>query len=680
MTNFRTLFAGLTAGLLLTGAAAAAQAPANDRCSTAQPIAPSATSPGPAIAGTTVGANDDLIGLWGCQNQTTTPVHPDVWYSFTATNTLLSYAITAPSTNPVARFEIFIYQGSCSGALVQLNSGCGAGYVGGGFGGLVAGQQYLIAIASPSAADASDFTLQLANTAPINTPSQDCNNATVLPTNATFSQGRVNSGSGAVAGEVTTNNSCFGAQSGVNTCERQSKWFKFIVGSTGRLQFNINPNDPQDDYDWAVWDVTSDPGGCTTKGNAVACNWTGQKGATGLSLCPGQEPGYQGGDQFDNTTTNQRGASAPITVQAGRVYALLVDNYTTSNLGFTLYLGGACANPPGGQTAAQIGIDAQFNFSVGGCTDMAFFKRTPAPASSPLTYTWFFGDGTTSTQVSPVHTYAGSPDGPTQYPVTLRVSEATLGQTVEYTQIVTVPQTTAARIANSQPTNDICLGDSLTLRARGGATYTWSPTTGISNPTDSVITFAPAVTTKYTLTATRGACETTDTLTIRVTQPLAAAGTIAAPIGGVPHTTAFTPTTATATAWFWDFGDGTTSTDQTPNHTYAKVGQYTVKLQVTYGPANCQTALTEIGKVEVFDPFAYNIITPNGDGKNDTFTANVSILPLSLKVFNRWGRMVYEAKEYQQNWNGGDLPAGTYYYQLQDTAGKSWKGWVEIAR
>lgn len=677
MTTFRTLFAGLTASLLLTGAAASAQAPANDRCSTAQTLTPGSGT----VTGTTINANDDLIGLWGCQNQTTSAVHPDVWYTFTPTNpanTLLGYSVSAASTNPTARFEIFVYQGSCAGGLVQLNSGCGSGFIGGGFGGLVAGQTYLIAIASPSAADAGAFTIQLTNTAPVNTPSQDCNNATVLPSNATFSQGIVNLGAGANTTEVTTSNSCWGSGG-----ERQSKWFKFIVGGTGRLQFNINPIDSNDDYDWAVWDITSDPGGCTTKGNAIACNWTGQRGATGLSLCPNQEPGYIGGatgDQFDNKTTNQTGAAAPITVQAGRVYALLVDNFSTSNSGFTLFLGGACPIPPGGQTSAVFGIDALFNFTASGCSDVLFTKRTPAPTSSPLTYMWFFGDGTTSTQVSPVHTYAGSPDGPTQYPVTLRVSEATLGQTVEYTQLITVPQTTLARIANAAPSTDICFGDSITLRARGGATYAWSPTTGIINPTDSVITFSPAITTKYTLTATRGACQTTDTLTINVTPRDSATGTIAIPKGVAPHKTDLTATTANATAWFWDFGDGTTSTDQAPNHTYAKPGQFTVKLQVTYGRANCQTELTEIGKVEVVDPFAYNIITPNGDSKNDAFIANVSILPLSLKVFSRWGRLVYEAKEYQQNWNGGDLPAGTYYYQLQDTAGKSWKGWVEIVR
>jgi chitodextrinase len=38
------------------------------------------------------------------------------------------------------------------------------------------------------------------------------------------------------------------------------------------------------------------------------------------------------------------------------------------------------------------------------------------------------------------------------------------------------------------------------------------------------------------------------------------------------------------TAWKWDFGDGTTSTEQNPQHAYAKPGNYVIILDVT-GPA-----------------------------------------------------------------------------------------------
>ncbi|HSI90948.1 MAG TPA: gliding motility-associated C-terminal domain-containing protein, partial [Adhaeribacter sp.] len=77
-----------------------------------------------------------------------------------------------------------------------------------------------------------------------------------------------------------------------------------------------------------------------------------------------------------------------------------------------------------------------------------------------------------------------------------------------------------------------------------------------------------------------------------------------------------------------------------------------------------------------------NIITPNGDGLNDFFTAkNLHLYPNSrLKIFNRWGREVFSSQNYSGDWNASGLSSGTYYYLLQTPAGQSFKGWVEVVR
>ena len=75
-----------------------------------------------------------------------------------------------------------------------------------------------------------------------------------------------------------------------------------------------------------------------------------------------------------------------------------------------------------------------------------------------------------------------------------------------------------------------------------------------------------------------------------------------------------------------------------------------------------------------------NVITPNGDGKNQAFAPRVTCLPISLKVYNRWGKLVYEQDNYQNTWDGGNLPADVYYYQLSTNTGLSWKGWVQIMK
>ncbi|WP_223649953.1 gliding motility-associated C-terminal domain-containing protein [Hymenobacter psoromatis] len=77
-----------------------------------------------------------------------------------------------------------------------------------------------------------------------------------------------------------------------------------------------------------------------------------------------------------------------------------------------------------------------------------------------------------------------------------------------------------------------------------------------------------------------------------------------------------------------------------------------------------------------------NIITPNGDGLNETF-----VLPdqdpshWDVQIFNRWGRLVYQQPTYHNEWNAADQPAGLYYYRLiNSTTSQRLTGWVEVAR
>jgi gliding motility-associated-like protein len=78
----------------------------------------------------------------------------------------------------------------------------------------------------------------------------------------------------------------------------------------------------------------------------------------------------------------------------------------------------------------------------------------------------------------------------------------------------------------------------------------------------------------------------------------------------------------------------------------------------------------------------YNIITPNGDGKNDVLTIdNVALYPNNtLTIFNRWGKEVYSAANYRNTYGGQDQGAGMYYYLFKLQDGTTYKGWFEIAK
>jgi len=64
-----------------------------------------------------------------------------------------------------------------------------------------------------------------------------------------------------------------------------------------------------------------------------------------------------------------------------------------------------------------------------------------------------------------------------------------------------------------------------------------------------------------------------------------------------------------------------------------------------------------------------NFFTPNGDGINDLFVpiTNSSVDHIDLKIFDRWGRLVFKTADPAINWDGNDMnsksacPDGTYF-------------------
>ncbi len=74
-----------------------------------------------------------------------------------------------------------------------------------------------------------------------------------------------------------------------------------------------------------------------------------------------------------------------------------------------------------------------------------------------------------------------------------------------------------------------------------------------------------------------------------------------------------------------------------------------------------------------------NIFTPNGDGVNDVFFIRNLPGEAALVVTNRWGKEVFRSGSYQNDWNGGDVADGVYFYRLE-LPGEAVTGWVEILR
>lgn len=83
-----------------------------------------------------------------------------------------------------------------------------------------------------------------------------------------------------------------------------------------------------------------------------------------------------------------------------------------------------------------------------------------------------------------------------------------------------------------------------------------------------------------------------------------------------------------------------------------------------------------------------NIVTPDGNGKNDTwYVPNIEFYPENLvQIFDRWGKLVYKAGNYKNDWSAsnlsGDLlPDGTYYFVITfDGSDVIHKGTITVMR
>ena len=216
--------------------------------------------------------------------------------------------------------------------------------------------------------------------------------------------------------------------------------------------------------------------------------------------------------------------------------------------------------------------DFEFN-NVCFCNNTTFTDTTTGGAEPYTSWYWNLGDGSNSTIQNPKHHYASTGT----YNVTLTVTDHD-GITDSQSYSVPVYPNPSA---DAGPGKEVCQGSSVVIggspTASGGTapyTYSWSPATGLNNTHVANPSASPTSTTTYTVTVTDdNGCTDSDTVEVTVS-PLPEADFYASdtePCAGT-EIDFFDDSTGTYDSWFWDFGDGTNSTDQNPSHTYATAG------------------------------------------------------------------------------------------------------------
>lgn len=208
---------------------------------------------------------------------------------------------------------------------------------------------------------------------------------------------------------------------------------------------------------------------------------------------------------------------------------------------------------------------------------------THGSVSESTTYAWDFGDGKTSSEKDPTHTYSAAGT----YNVTLSASNSygTFSYVLKNVSITDVLKAdfTATNNMGSSPLR-VSFTDT-TVGSGSGSSYLWNFGDG-STSTDRNPTHTYSKTGTYTVALTvTNPCGATNSV---LKSGYVSVGTVpVADFAGTP-TSGISPLAVQFTdksqgnslTYSWDFGDGKTSTEKNPKHTYDKEGSYTVKLTV----------------------------------------------------------------------------------------------------
>ena len=125
----------------------------------------------------------------------------------------------------------------------------------------------------------------------------------------------------------------------------------------------------------------------------------------------------------------------------------------------------------------------------------------------------------------------------------------------------------------------------------------------------------------------------------------------------------------------WNFGDGNTSTDENPTHTYSARGWYDVTLTVEF-ILGCSYSITKTLYIgDDYEMVIPNAFTPNLDNINETFRpVYYGITSIRLTVYDTWGTLIYYEDSTENEmigWdgtiNGKKAENGNFFYQVSAT-------------
>ena len=266
----------------------------------------------------------------------------DVWFRFVATAT--DVAIVAEGATTVAaggtmrRPEIALYLGDCTGVINEQR--CDADVGGNNIidlykGGLSIGETYLIRVKS-QANNSGSFQLCVNNFNPPVFPGSDCATAAVLCDKTAFTIPQV-IGAGSLPDEA--NGSCLGFS---GNSESNSTWFSWIAANNGTLTLDLQPLNETDDLDFVIYELPNGIENCASK-VLLRCMAAGEFASAFPSPClgvTGLAIGETDVNEAAGCLENQSNFLAPLTLEEGKAYTMMVNNFSGTGSGFNVSFGG----------------------------------------------------------------------------------------------------------------------------------------------------------------------------------------------------------------------------------------------------------------------------------------------------------------------------------------------------
>jgi len=117
----------------------------------------------------------------------------------------------------------------------------------------------------------------------------------------------------------------------------------------------------------------------------------------------------------------------------------------------------------------------------------------------------------------------------------------------------------------------------------------------------------------------------------------------------------FTNRTIDAEIFSWNFGDGSNSIEENPQHTYSVIGTFPVELIVESGFGCADTGFMDI------EILPFSVYTPNAFRPDSDIPENREFMPVGVgvnpagfifKIYNRWGEMIFESNSPEVKWDG----------------------------